>query len=533
MQSVVNKVGCSLAALLLSVACCLGPYAQAAYANAIAVQYVGAALASIIAVLGVSPKVNGNVDFTAIGEAYTSFVDGMAEAGADILKDNVAAWDKTLTEDIDWDNIGATISASTAELARMGEAGVIDLNALSMSGAFGLLPALLSLFMADYVAGSSIPDGIVSGQLDVDGISVPLHVMQGDNSTNIAGSLLPVSDSDVPILQFSYHDDLYAYVGNSSSGIDFKVFDLPASNLPYGIYLPSSPSYSLYKFVDGLWVKQSNYGLYQVIYELLGGNANWISLSSLVSVVDFLCLHQASWYSVKKGNDLLTSKAVGSLSWSSGTWTDNPDVNLGRDYWDDAKENKDILNPSAGASVIGADAVIDGDYIANRGSLGVITDWADINSWADALARAHAGVAEGALDGTISTTQTGTAVDVGTGELVTDTVGDLVKPGGNTSISPAMPGLFDGVINAVSDKFPFCIPGNLHKCLLALGAAPVAPSFDWTFPLHHVGLTDVTIHIDLAPFDQVAMILRVCLSVTMTIGLIFLSIRLLNMWGGH
>ena len=523
MQSVVNKVGCSLAALLLSVACCLGPYAQAAYANAIAVQYVGAALASIIAVLGVSPKVDGNVDFTAIGEAYTSFVDGMAEAGADILKDNVAAWDKTLTEDIDWDNIGATISASTAELARMGEAGVIDLNALSMSGAFGLLPALLSLFMADQVSSGEIdipPASIAS----IPGIDFDLHVSDLGISPYMGTSpgYGMVSSFALCSMYFAEHGQwglaynwqdtipaTYTAIGVCPSNGDsstFKIF----------MYNPITKGYtSAMAFMQG------------VPYSFL----NWPTFVSSELVINSSI---DIYVNDRNGFDGRTVATCIDGIWSSGvTVTDNPDVNLGHDYWDDAKANKDILNPAAGASVVGSDLVIDGDYIANRGSLGVITDWADINSWADALARAHAGVAEGALDGTISTTQTGTAVDVGTGELVTDTVVELVKPGGNTSISPAMPGLFDGVIDAVSDKFPFCIPGDLHKCLLALGAAPVAPSFDWTFPLHHVGLTDVTIHIDLAPFDQVAMILRVCLSVTMTIGLIFLSIRLLNMWGGH
>lgn len=519
MQSVVNKVGCSLAALLLSVACCLGPYAQAAYANAIAVQYVGAALASIIAVLGVSPKVDGNVDFTAIGEAYTSFVDGMAEAGADILKDTVSAWDKTLTQDIDWDNIGTAISSSTAELARMGEAGVIDLNALSMSGAFGLLPALLSLFIADQVSLSAIPkmQQFVS---DLGFTTPPISFADSFSCNNhnfsqyYSWAAYALKRDDRQLISCSYSD--------TNGGWNWYLFDHD------GVYYaaPWSTNTSGIMYIDDRgWSYATGLSISDSWIYLLSG----LTVKSTANIV----LHDYQHKLGSKDRYLLYDGATQSWNTDIGTLTDNPDVNLGHDYWDDAKVNKDILNPSAGASVIGADAVIDGDYIANRGSLGVITDWADINSWADALARAHAGVAEGALDGTISTTQTGTAVDVGTGELVTDTVGDLVKPGGNTSISPAMPGLFDGVIDAVSDKFPFCIPGDLHKCLLALEAAPVAPSFDWTFPLHHVGLTDVTIHIDLAPFDQVAMILRVCLSVTMTIGLIFLSIRLLNMWGGH
>lgn len=527
MSVVANKIGCALVAVLLSAACCLGPYAQAAYANAVALQYVGTALASIIAVLGVSPKVNGEVDFMALGEAYTSFVDGMAEAGADILKDTVSAWDKTLTQDIDWDNIGAAISSSTAELARMGEAGVIDLNALSMSGAFGLLPALLSLFMADQVGSSATVDipsfmlGDVKISLSYCGDTVPGFVGLYNNHQYFSAAYAYYADFGVWTILYGDGDasgKVFLSV-DSDKRFHFGQWSSYKSVWPDG----SDRQYDFLNY--NLELANSLKGQYMFLDDI---STIWLKPGCSLYIKDTYGYLTGERYALVPVYD----PAAGGWNTSIGTVTDNPDVNLGHDYWDDAKDRVDVLNPAAGAAVIGSDAVIDGDYVANRGSLGVITDWADINSWADALARARAGVAEGALDGTVSTTQTGTAVNVGTGELVTDTVGSITRPGSGTSVSLPLPGLFDGVVDAVGDKFPFCIPGDLYKCLVSLSAAPVAPAFDWTFALSHVGLTDVTIHIDLAPFDQVAYILRVCLSVTMTIGLIFLSIRLLNMWGG-
>lgn len=520
MQSVVNKVGCSLAALLLSVACCLGPYAQAAYANTAALTAGGTALASVLAVYGINvANSDGTLDPAKLWTTWTGFLDDVTSDMVDEARsaaiasnpdyfNNVLAWDQGGREKIE------------ADFIDWGQTGTIPLDALSISqsGALGLIPFLLSLFMADQTT-PDIGDGTLHSLL-YDGVDYSIRIS---------------SESSDFLLGHDFYGsayDSYTYpfmLGNvyNGSGINLVSFSAVPSSLSFELrVIDGIPCYSLRQYdVSGSAFYLDRYSRWRNV------GIGYMRSSDLLVYpydVDIELVGTAPDY-----------KHIGTVNFATGhftgdiSYTDNPDVNLGHDYWDDAKDRVDVLNPSAGAAVIGADAVIDGDYIANRGSLGVITDWADINSWADALARAHAGVAEGALDGTISTTQTGTAIDVGTGELVTDTVGELVKPGGNTSISPAMPGLFDGVIDAVSDKFPFCIPGDLHKCLLALGAAPVAPSFDWTFSLHHVGLTDVTIHIDLAPFDQVAMILRVCLSVTMTIGLIFLSIRLLNMWGGH
>lgn len=494
------KIAKCFATFALAASMCLAPFSQAAYANAMAVYYVGTALATVLAVLGVSPKVDGNVDFNAIGEAYTSFVDGFAGATADVLKDTVAAWDKTLTEDIDWDNIGTTISASTAELARMGESGVIDLNALSMSGAFGILPALLSLFINDQISISSVSKQI--------GDYAPVHYkVSGDLGRYDVSSYKLIATND-------FQGDVIGLTGDlSTQYCNFRIFDgqwrycYSSNSIATGNLQVSRQR------TDGIWSSLINNVMQIADMSLRSlSTGTWTILSSL----------QLRFW-IDKSTYVILDAATGTIVENNTglSVTDNPDVNLGHDYWDDAKDRVDVLNPSAGASIIGADAVIDGDYIVNRGSLGVITDWADINSWADALARAHAGVAEGALDGTISGTATGTAVNVGTGELVTDAVGELVKPDAGTSVSPSKDFDWGKFLDpSLYLVFPFCLPWDLVELVKTLSAEPQAPVIDWPMPT----LTgQQNLHVDLSPWSPVAAVLRAGELVVAAVGLIWIT----------
>lgn len=509
-MSVSRKILASISALLLAVCVTVSPYAQArqaAYANPIVLtsaQMAGAALATVAALYGIDLIGDSSSDlpaaFNSINKGYNEFMDGMAGAGAEILMDTVSAWDKTLTQDIDWSAIGSYAQQAKDTVAAWGKTGLINLNDLSMNGAFGLLPAFLSLWLVDQIQA-----GAVTGDFLIDGINVRV----GDNPlgskklVNI-GYQYPVSDKGIDGLYLIYTStsDIYFYWHSTT-----------------GTWRSSTTLRSEYFYPDGTSAMK-DLGISLSYKELVLSSENVFTFSSMYA-------YKASF---RKSNVVVAEYANGQLT--GDLVTDNPDVNLGHDWWDDARDRADMLNPAAGASVIGSDAVIDGNYIKDRGSVGVLTDWTGVDSWADALARSHAGVIEGALDGTISTTQTGTAVDTATGELVNGSAGELLKPGSGTSVALPIPGLFDGVVDAVSDKFPFCIPGDLHRFFVAMSAPPVAPAFDWVFPLSHVGLSDVTIRIDLAPFDQVAFILRVGLSITFTIGAIFLSIRLLNMWGG-
>lgn len=540
MQGAMRKIGGTLAAVMLSVSCCLFPYSQAAYAWIQVAIPAGYALAAVLATLGIGVAITSDDDASALWGEFELYTDDLDALGQQVSAMQDAAIEAgtasgTLTNVTKQQVSQDEMNAISTMFEAAGNAGSFALDQLSLmanEGVLGILPFILSGFIADQVVvgdmnGAYIGNGDWSIALNVGDASYVTHGLNGINpSVNhpIASWYSTAGVLNVYTLQ------KVAGAGLSFFSIGFDSAGNSNSTALSGFTLRNEASGNTalrweYDSAQGKFVVKANGLNYAVHFSVLPGQ----------TVTDSRILTGLGAIEVKMFG------AVGTVDFDTGIWdvvfpdsvvTDNPDVIGGSDYWDDAKENKDILNPSAGAAVIGSDAVFDGDYIANRGSITIPTDWSGINSWADALGATHAGVAQGALDGTISGTSAGTAVDVGTGELVNGNVSDLTKPGSNTSIALPLPGLFDGVVDAVSDKFPFCIPGDLYQCLAALSAAPVAPAFDWTFALSHVGLHDVTIRVDLAEFDQVAFILRVGLSVTMTIGLVFLSTRLLNMWGG-
>lgn len=518
MQDVARKIGCTLSALMLAAVCCLMPYAatQRAYANpALALTAGEAAFAAICAVLGVSVASNADAKgLYAAWDAYTDSVDARIEE-VDRMQDaaiELGTANGSLVNATKQQVSRDEIDAINAMFDAAGQAGSFALDQLSMlkDGALSILPFLLSGFIADQVASGDVEVSGITGTITPD--------FMADYSIRVAPMPMGVGKTFPVVTLFG--DAFWPYYAFGSwKPKDFGIV----------IQLSSSTKWTFW-IRDIADIEAGQYGYaYNLMQNASGGD---FSIYPGRTFNDYVFNSALSILVVDANYNILGTYRDGVYT-GDATITTNPDVIGGSDYWDDAKDHLDVLNPAAGAAVIGSDLVIDGDYVANRGSIAIPTDWSGVTSWADALAKTHAGVAEGALDGTVSTTTTGTAVDVGTGDLVSDTVGNITKPGANTSVSLPLPGLFDGVVDAVSDKFPFCIPGDLYKCLIALSAPPVAPAFDWTFALSHVGLHDVTIHIDLADFDQVAFILRVGLSVTMTIGLIFLSTRLLNMWGGR
>lgn len=516
-----------MVSVVLAFACCVTPYslAKQAYANPLVLTASEAAFAAVCAVLGIS--VASNEDAKALyadWELYTEDIDALA-ASVSAMQDvaiEAGTANGTLVNATKQQVSQSEIDAINVMLDAAGKAGSFALDQLCMvkDGVLGIFPFILSSFFADQVSSPSIGQTFF---LDIGASLPPITFTDG----------FPIGDRNK---YYAYYLDSagrkFVFGTSNSTAIGLCLFGSSSA----GYYLMPSVSPASDFTVSPAYVDENGktrtdvLKTYNDIRHQLAAGLICSTTFKTITVNDY------TGQSVfGKGVTYVNVYENGAWNTSIGTLTDNPDVIGGSDYWQDAKDQVDVLNPAAGAAVIGSDLVIDGDYVANRGSIAIPTDWSGVTSWADALAKTNAGVAQGALDGTISGATTGTAVNVGTGELVTDKVGELVKPGANTSVtpvSPVVPGLFDGVIDSVSGKFPFCIPADLHKCLVALSAPPVAPAFDWVFSLHHVGLQDVTIHVDLSPFDSVAMILRVCLSVTMTIGLIFLSIRLLNMWGG-
>lgn len=209
---------------------------------------------------------------------------------------------------------------------------------------------------------------------------------------------------------------------------------------------------------------------------------------------------------------------------------ENEDVNLGRDFHKDtyAKMGALIgLGSFSGttASFVGADAVINGDYVANRGSAGVITDWSNVGTWSDVLSTSKAGLAESTLDGTLTLEAEGVATDVATGELVTGTVGSLVGAAAGTSVSNT--NLLNGFIAAdLQLFFPFCLPWDLYNLVQVFNASAQAPVF--SLPLTVPGIVDEDVEIDLSVFDPVMEVARTLELIAFAVGLVFLTKKMIE-----
>ncbi|MFR9168363.1 MAG: hypothetical protein ACLVKI_06770 [Gordonibacter urolithinfaciens] len=516
------KIAKCFATFALAASMCFAPFAQAAYANTAVLTAGGTALATVLAAYGINvANSDGTLDPAKLWTTWTGFLDDVtsdmvAEARSAAIAsnpdyfNNVLAWDQGGREKIE------------ADFIDWGQTGTIPLDAIGIaqSGALGLLPFLLSLFIADQVGSSSTADipsfmlGDVKISLAYSGDTIPglggrynkhqyssaayayyadygvWTILYGDGSSNpeSSGKVMLSVDANKRFYFGRWSSYSRVWPEGSENQYDFL-------NYNRDLALSLDLQYRYLDDISTIWLKPGCSLYIQDTYGYLTGERY-----ALVPVYD---------------------PAAGGWNTSIGTVTDNPDVNLGHDYWDDAKDRVDVLNPAAGAAVIGADAVIDGDYIANRGSLGVITDWADINSWADALARAHAGVAEGALDGTISGTATGTAVNVGTGELVTDAVGELVKPDAGTSLSPSKDFDWGKFLDpSLYLVFPFCLPWDLVELVKTLSAEPQAPVIDWPMP----SLTgQQNLHVDLSPWSPVAAVLRAGELMVAAVGLIWIT----------
>lgn len=514
-----------LLAFALAVSLCVAPYAQTAYAWAQLAIPAGKALAAVMAVLGVSVVINNDDDASALWsdfELYTDDLDALA-AGVSQLQDTAIA-NGNLVNATKSQVSQQEVDAIKDVFAAAGQAGTFALDQLSImasDGVLGILPFLLSLFVADQVSSSVAPEITYDKILTFGDFPYPIKVVDGLNSgdtpvlpgTNVVNSDGRLHCSGVYMTlkgAEGYWGMTNTFRQNFNDGelVYPSYWFAPGSTLVNQFDLNGTKFGQMFpQYANGFTLADVAGFVFIPLYALDG--------SSSVHDYDFMgiCIN---------GEVVCKLKSDGTLIGNISDWTDNPDVNLGHDYWDDAKDNADILNPATGAAVIGADAVIDGDYVRNRGSMAIPSDYADINSWADALARAHAGIAQGALDGTISTTTTGTAVNVGTGELVTDTVGELVKPDAGTSVSPNKNFDWGKFLDpSLYLVFPFCLPWDLVDLVKTLSADPQAPVIDWPMPTLTGG--QQTLHIDLSPWSPVATVLRIGELVAAAIGLIWIT----------
>ena len=80
----------------------------------------------------------------------------------------------------------------------------------------------------------------------------------------------------------------------------------------------------------------------------------------------------------------------------------------------------------------------------------------------------------------------------------------------------------------LADKFPFCLPFDIHKSLTLLKGSREAPYFVWSMPFGDAG--EQTITVDLSPWDDVAQILR---TLELLLFIVGLAVATRNLLGGE
>ena len=80
----------------------------------------------------------------------------------------------------------------------------------------------------------------------------------------------------------------------------------------------------------------------------------------------------------------------------------------------------------------------------------------------------------------------------------------------------------------LADKFPFCLPFDIHKSLTLLKGSREAPYFVWSMPFGDAG--EQTVTVDLSPWDDVAQILR---TLELLLFIVGLAVATRNLLGGE
>lgn len=114
--------------------------------------------------------------------------------------------------------------------------------------------------------------------------------------------------------------------------------------------------------------------------------------------------------------------------------------------------------------------------------------------------------------------QAGTEVDTETGEVVENPVvidqADVIP---SVAALTAPQAFLDALTTTMTTKFPFCLPFDIMRILSAFVKEPRAPVISLTF---HDGFSDAdyTISVDLAPWDDVAAVVRQLESILLLLG---------------
>lgn len=571
--SVTQRVGAAFCSVLLAVTMCLCPYAQAYAAIQAAAVPLGYALCAVLAACGVNIAVNSDYEASSLASSFELYTDDLQRLGGTVqgLMSTFADAAKASGQGVEYQPAAIT-AADVAELksilAKAGKSGSLALDQIApyaSAAALSPLPFILQGF-ADAVVtpaetGFTMPNGFTvakAGGMDVcrsafvrfpDGSDYFYQVcspassfasMFGNNVFEL--SVEQLANMSISVEEGALCVPFYCFVSPTRTSTEYLLVPLSvAQRFTNSLELMRNVTVSL----DGVTSLGMPVNVCAYLDDVKLGivSANGIggkSFSQYAGVSYNLAFSNLkNTYPIFSPylNYSLVLGMLGFTGWTSSL-TDNPDYNLGREYWNDANAavKGGIVVGSGVGGLFGSGSVVSGGQVFNRGRLGIPGSWSGVDSWADALSRTGTAVGSDvwARNPAASTTVTGAAVDAATGAAtgtLTGALDTVTRPGntgGNISIAAPSNGLnfdFGGSAADLTDKFPFCIPGDVHKAVNALAASPQAPRFTWPV-WSPAGFVDL--EIDLSDYSQVASALRGMFSLLIIIGTAFLGMRFIE-----
>lgn len=574
--SPLQRVGSALCAALLAVTCCISPYSAArAYAVVpLAVPAVGYALCAIMAACGIAVTVD-STSAKSLASDFKLYTDDLTALSNSVnkLMSSFADAAKASGQGVEYNPAAITsddINKCAQILTDAANAGSLELSKISPYASATTLSAIPFILQAYF--NYSRTTASVSGFTPSSGWTSSLYPYDSDYVTYNASYNYSKTGSQTGTQSFSIEvpgTDALARFGKPIDGstisnylstytlIPVFCFNADASTLGERThYVAVSTSLYSRKYGNSYQRLLNNIKLEvntvvfnmpnQLHWTLAGTDLTGVDYypdSGRYSFVDQFHVQSLGsslgFFSPYVNASFTTTDIPGISDWSAASLTDNPDVNLGRDYWSDANRavQGGIVAGSGVGALVGSGSVASGGLVINRGRMGIPTDWSGVDSWADALDKTGVAVGDNVYvpDMSTTTTVTGAKVDTATGEAAGTLTGELdtiTRPGnatGTISISAPVtassnPLSYDFAGSSVSflDKFPFCIPGDVQKVVSAMSASAVAPRFTWPIWTPN-GDYDLTV--DLSDYSSLAAVLRGMFALFVVGGSIFLSMR--------
>lgn len=470
-----------------------------------AAYYAGTALAAIAAVSGYA--ISNDTDFEQLASDFQDYLSSEDAAAA------VTAGQLALHGDLTASGLAESLIVSASfnpqgtydMLVSAGQSGRIAIDSVSAyigdfvsGGIIGTWPWLFNAFFGSSSSSSSSSPSSFSWDYLGSSYSVVISrsssfptVRRSDGSEYFYGN------------SRSYSPIAYSYDSSSSR---YRVYYAALSDSSAFRLSPSSSRY-----LQLSWLSSS-------------GSSRSLGLAYTDSDFTFISQSSASsaYFPVSSDDNFLYSDI--DLVLDPGLSLADHPISGQYEKWGDAVSDllgaaaADAISSGAG-SFVGSDAVIDGDFIRDRGSIAIPQDYSGIDSYADALEAANVGVMNDAI--------ASTGIDATTTDL-TAALDGVIYDGTVSSGWDIVLGIADALSLALaqlgeflSSKFPFSIPYDILAGARLFSSTGTAPAFDWPI---WTPWSVYQIHIDLSDYQPVASLARLLFQVLIVFGVIKASL---------